>query len=362
MDCGIVGLPGVGKTSLFSALTGLSASAAAAAGAFKAHIAIAKVPDPRLDLIASFIPTKKIVQATIQFVDIPGIAPGSGSTGSGGEASRVSTFLASVREVDALCHVVRCFEVPGTTPSPAADIDSLDTELTLSDMVIAEAAHDRAARTARTGDPDARARLAALEAALAVLNDGRPLRSAPAWTPAQMSILKSYGMITAKPVLYVANVAEDDLSGESNAAQAVRERALSAGGRSVALCAKLEAELAELDEADRLEMLRSMGLAEPAIGPLARAAYSLLGLECFYTAGEKEVRAWTVVAGATAPEAAGAIHSDIQRGFIRAECYHVDDLVRHKNEKAIKEAGKLRSEGKGYRMQDGDVVHFLFNV
>lgn len=197
---------------------------------------------------------------------------------------------------------------------------------------------------------------------MAALNEGKPIRSLPSWSEPEAAILKSYGMITFRPVLYVANVGEDDLQGQSPHAQAVKKHAEQTGGQFVAVCAKLEAELAELDEADRGEMLQSMGLTEPAIGPLARAVNALLGLTSFYTAGEKEVRAWQIRQGATAPQAAGAIHSDIERGFIRAECYHVDDLVKYQSEKVIREAGKLRSEGKSYQMQDGDVVHFLFNV
>lgn len=194
------------------------------------------------------------------------------------------------------------------------------------------------------------------------LNDGVPIPTLDTWPESDQKLLKSYGMITAKPMLYVANVSEKDIKADTDDFKAISELAKSAGSEAVAVCAGLEAELAELDEADRDEMLESMGLTEPAIGPLARAVYRVLGLASFYTAGDKEVRAWTVRTGAHAPEAAGAIHSDIQRGFIRAECYSVDDLVELKNEKAIKAAGKMRSEGKNYQVQDGDIVHFLFNV
>lgn len=363
MECGIVGLPGSGKTTLFNALTGSQASGFASGGGggagLKPNVGVAKIPDPRLEVIASYIPTKKIVHATIQFVDIPGVAPGAASGG----AAKLNAFLAHVRQVDAVLHVVRCFDDGSGSQNinPVRDIDTMDTELALADLQVAESALDKAARTARSGDADAKARVAVLEKVQAMLGEGQPIRSTT-WTDAERAILRSYGMITAKPVLYVANVAEDDLAGESTHAQAVFRHAQSAGGEAVAVCAKLEAELAELEEADREEMLKSMGLTEPAIGPLARAANTLLGLASFYTAGEKEVRAWPIRIGATAPEAAGSIHSDIERGFIRAECYHVDDLVKYKTEKAIREAGKLRSEGKAYRMQDGDVVHFLFNV
>ena len=370
MECGIVGLPGVGKTTLFNALTGSHASGfgsgagggAGAAGGeevggagLKPNLGVAKIPDPRLPLIATFIPTKKLVHATIQFVDIPGVPAGSG-------AVKLNAFLSHVRQVDAICHIVKCFDDGSGAPNPAVAIDKLDTDLVIADLQVAESALDKATRAARTGDADGKARVALLEKVLAVLNEGKPIRSRTSWSEPEKLLIKGYGMITSKPVLYVANVGEDDLKGQSPATQAVHKHAQSTGGQFVAVCAKLEAELSELDEADRGEMLQSMGLTEPAIGPLARAVNALLGLASFYTAGEKEVRAWPIRIGAAAPEAAGSIHSDIERGFIRAECYHVDDLVKHKTEKAIREAGRLRSEGKNYRMDDGDVVHFLFNV
>jgi hypothetical protein len=257
---------------------------------------------------------------------------------------------------------VRCFDDGSGSIDPSGDIEKMDTELVIADLQVAESALDKASRAARAGDADSKARAAVLEKVLAILNEGKPIRSRTDWSEAEKPLLKSYGMITSKPVLYVANVGESDLQGHSAAAQAVAKHAKLTGGQFVVVCAKLEAELSELDEADRGEMLQSMGLAEPAIGPLARAANSLLGLASFYTAGEKEVRAWPVRIGASAPEAAGSVHSDIERGFIRAECFSVDDLVEHKSEKAIREAGRLRSEGKNYRLKDGDVVHFLFNV
>jgi GTP-binding protein YchF len=349
----MIGLPGSGKTCLFRALTG----AEAAGYTDKPHLGVATIPDPRLEVIASFITTKKVVPATIQLVDIPGLPVGA-------EAHRLNSFLEHVRQVDALIEVVRAADYGGLgTPDPARDIDQLDTELVLADLVVAESARDRAARPARAGDADARERLALLERVYPVLEEGRPVRTmVDDLSEAERKILRSYGLISAKPVLYVANVAEDDIDGGSDAARAVVAHAEATGGQAVAVCAELEAELSELEPDDRPEMLESMGLAEPAIGPLARAANELLGLTCFYTAGDKEVRAWIISAGATAPQAAGAVHSDIERGFIRAECYKVDELVEHKSEKAIRDAGRLRSEGKHYELQDGDVVHFLFNV
>jgi ribosome-binding ATPase len=359
MECGIVGLPSSGKTTLFNALTGSRASGFAAgggaAGGLKPNVGVAKIPDPRLPRIAEFIPTKKIVNATIQFVDIPGVPPGGG-------AAKLNAFLAHARQVDAIVQVVRCFDDGSGKITPAADIDSMETDLVIADLGVVEGSLDKAQRTARTGEAEAKARVAVLEKCNALLNEGKAIRSGR-WSDGEKAILRTYGLITAKPVLYVANVAEDDLQGQSSHARAVMQHAEKTGAQAVAVCAKLEAELAEIDnEAERDEMLKSMGLEEPANGPLARAANRLLGLTTFYTAGEKEVRAWPARIGAHAPEAAGSIHSDIERGFIRAECYSVDDLVQYKGEKAIREAGKLRSEGKNYQIRDGDVVHFLFNV
>lgn len=361
MEVGLVGLPQVGKTSLLAALAG-RAAAGAGGGAMKPNVAIAPIPDPRLGTITQFIPTRKVVAASLQIVDVPGLQPGAGEA-----KSTANQFLSHVRQVHALAHVVRCFEDPSVAHvkgalDPRRDIDLIDLELTFADLAVVEGAIDKASRVARSGDRDAKTRLAVLERALPVLSDFRPLRTGGPWSDEDRKVLDGYGMITVKPVLYVANVGEEDLAGTSAHARAVRELAIERGGRVVCLCAKLEAELAEFDAAERAEMLQSLGLAEPAIGPLARELNELLGLSVFYTAGEKEVRAWVIPQGATAPEAAGAIHSDIQRGFIRAETFSVDDLMQYRSEKAIKEAGRLRSEGKQYVMRDGDVVHFLFNV
>ncbi len=350
MECGIVGLPGSGKTSLFRALTGAAADAAPD----KPNIAVASIPDPRLAVIARYITTRKVTPATITFVDIPGLDPE--------QAARSGAMLAHVRQVDALCQVVRCFEGAYGPVDPQRDIARFEEELVLADLTVAEPALDKAQRPARTGDADAKARAAMLARVVPVLEEGRALRSVTDWTEPEEQLLRSYGFVTAKRSLYVANVSEDEVGTDPEAARLVHEHAAAVGGEAVTLCATLEAELAELSDDDRREMLAGLGLAEPAIGPMARAACRLLGLQVFYTAGEKEVRAWTVDAGATAPQAAGAIHSDLERGFIRAECYHIEDLVELESEKAIRAAGRLRTEGKSYHVRDGDVIHVLFNV
>ncbi len=354
MECGIIGLPGCGKTALFCALTGSTADALPGGGA-RPHIGIARIPDPRLDIVCKYIDPRKVVPATIQFVDLPGV-PADAS------AARANEFLSHVRQVDAICHVVDCFSQATSAQAALKDVESLRVELILADLQVAESALRKTERPVRAGEKEAKDRAALLAKILEPLNDGRPIPPLGEWSAPEQNILKNYGMITAKPVFYVANVAEDDLTGSSQSAAAVLQHAESNGAAVVVICAALEAELAELEEADRAEMLESLGLTEAAIGPLARAANQVLGLVSFYTASEKEVRAWTIRAGATAPEAAGAIHSDLQRGFIRAECYHIGDLERYNDEKAIRAAGKLRSEGKHYHVQDGEVLHFLFNV
>lgn len=370
MEVGIVGLQGTGKSTLFHALTeGAGGSTRGGGGAVAPNIGMARVPDPRLQTIAQFIKTKSIIPATLRLVDIPGFPTGADAR------AFAKQVLAHIREVDALCHVVRCFPgLDGAAPRPQDDIDAMEMEMILADLAVAEPALDKAARGTKAGggDREAKARLSALEKTVPVLSDGRAIRSMMASLSAdEQAAVRGYGMITAKPVLYVANVGEGDVGGDhareagaarSAAAQEVHRIAANSGGEAVDVCAKLEAELVELEPADRQEMLTSLGLTEPALGVVARGLYHLLGLTSFYTAGDKEVRAWPIVRNAPAPEAAGVIHSDIQRGFIRAECYHVNDLVELKTEKAIKDAGRMRSEGKGYAMQDGDVVHFLFNV
>ena len=344
MECGLIGLQGVGKTTLFQALT--AHAVPVQVGSMKPNIGIAAMPDPRLERIAEFIPPEKVIPATVQVVDIPGVP-------SGGGVSSLNQVLSHIRNVDAIVHVVNCWE----GRDAASDIGAMEAELILSDLVVVEGAVDKAARAARSGDLDARKRLAVLDRVQEVLSDEKPVRVA-AWNDGERAVLKSYGFMSAKPILLVANVGEDDVDGHSDAARSV----YAADSAAVTVCATIESEISEMEPADQAEMLESMGIERPAIGVLAAAMNEMLGLSTFYTAGDKEVRAWSIPRDSPAPEAAGTIHSDIQRGFIRAECYHCDDLFTLKSEKAIKEAGKLRSEGKGYAMQDGDVVHFLFNV
>ncbi len=346
MECGLIGLQGVGKTTLFTALTGHSVSVQV--GSMKPNVGIAPIPDPRLDKINGFIVAKKVIPATLQVVDLPGVPSGG---------SNLNTVLAHIRNVDALCEVVKCFD----DGNPENDIASMDSELIVADMVVVEGALEKANRTAKHGDKEAQKRVDVLTRVNALLEQEKPARDGD-WDETDRAVLKSYGIMTAKPMLYVANVSEDDVAGDSAAATYVSSYAKDHGGESVVVCAMLESEIAELEKDDQTEMLESMGLTEPAVGPLARSLNTLLGLSTFYTAGEKEVRAWPIPQDAPAPQAAGVIHSDIERGFIRAECYHVDDLFSLSSEKAIKEDGNLSSEGKSYTMQDGDVVNFLFNV
>ena len=363
MEAGIVGLPNVGKSTLFNALTcsTLAQSANYPFCTIEPNEGIISVPDDRLNRITKYIPPQKVIPAILKLVDIAGIVKGA-SEGEG----LGNKFLSHIREVDAILQVVRCFTDPdvihvGGRVDPLSDIEVIETDLLLADMQTLENSLPKAQRAARGGDKDAKLRVEVMEKCTVHVNDGKPLRNVT-WSEEELRVVRILGLMTAKPVLFVANVDENDLQGESPAVQKVREYAKDAGASVVPVCARLEAELAELDPADREEMLNSVGLSEPALGAVARATYRTLGLQSYFTAGEKEVRAWTIPVGATAPQAAGVIHSDFERGFIRCEVYTLEDLETYKSEKDIRSAGRLRVEGKSYVMQDGDICHFLFNV
>jgi ribosome-binding ATPase len=363
MEAGIVGLPNVGKSTLFNALTG-AGNAQAANYPFctiEPNEGIVSVPDERLSRITKYIVPQKVIPAILKLVDIAGIVKGA-SEGQG----LGNKFLSHIREVDAILQVVRCFTDPdvihvGGKVDPLSDIETIEMELMFADIEGLETALPKAERAARTGDKEAKLRVVAIQQCLEHLKKEQPLRTLKLGENEAKALL-SFGLMTAKPILYIANVDENDLEGKSESVQRVREFAERAGAQVVPVCAKLEAEIAELDEPDRTEMLQAVGLKQPALQAVAQKAYQTLGLQSYFTAGEKEVRAWTIPIGATAPQAAGVIHSDFERGFIRAEVYQLDDLESLGSEKEIRSAGKLRTEGKTYVMQDGDICHFLFNV
>ncbi len=366
LSLGIVGLPNVGKSSLFNALTS-SAAAAAANYPFctvDPNIGMVEVPDPRLAALAVIVKPKKTVPAVVQFVDIAGLVKGAAQ----GEGLG-NKFLSNIRETDAIVHVVRCFEDPDVTHvmgsvNPARDKEVIEFELALADFASVEKRLDKVQRAARTGDKEAQAELPALEAANRVLSEGKPLREA-GLTPEQMAQLAPLRLLSAKPVLYAANVTDAELSGgEGPHVQALRAAIAATGepAEVVTFSARIEAELAALDPGDRAEFLASLGIDSAGLDRLIRAGYHLLGLQTYFTAGEQEVRAWTIHQGDTAPKAAGVIHTDFEKGFIRGETVSYDDFVSLGGWKEAREKGAVRSEGKEYVVSDGDVMLFRFNV
>ena len=361
LQCGIVGLPNVGKSTLFNALT--KAGIAAENYPFctiEPNVGIVEVPDPRLAQLAAIVKPQRVQPAIVEFVDIAGLVAGA-SKGEG----LGNKFLANIRETDAIVSVVRCFEdanvvhVSGRV-DPLSDIETIMTELALADLAAVERTLNRDSKKARAGDKDAQKLVGVLERLLPHLNEGLPARTLVLSTD-EKALLKPLCLLMIKPMMYVGNVLEDGFDNNPHLDR-LREHAAAEGAPVVALCAKIEAELADLDDEDKQAFLADLGFDEPGLDRLVRAAYQLLGLQTYFTAGVKEVRAWTIHVGDTAPQAAGVIHTDFERGFIRAQTIALADFLACKGEQGAKEAGKMRAEGKDYVVKDGDVLNFLFNV